>query len=119
MRPPGEKVIADEVANWLSLDEVASQLGLSTSKVRRLIEEHVLFAVKIEKQLMVPADLIVDGEPLASVRGTMLQLMDIGLSELEAIEWLYADNEYLGEKPISALRKGHKAPVRRAAQNLG
>ena len=112
-------MIADEVANWLSLDEVASQLGLSTSKVRRLIEEHVLFAVKIEKQLMIPADLIVDGEPLASVRGTMLQLMDIGLSESEAIEWLYADNEYLGEKPISALSKGHKAPVRRAAQNLG
>jgi excisionase family DNA binding protein len=112
-------VIADEVANWLSLDEVASQLGLSTSRVRRLIEEHVLFAVKIEKQLMVPADLIVDGEPLASVRGTMLQLMDIGLSEPEAIDWLYADNEYLGEKPILALRKGHKAPVRRAAQNLG
>ena len=112
-------MIADRVENWLSLDHAAEQLGLSTSKVRRLIEEHVLFAVKIEKQLMIPADLIQNGEPLASIRGTMLQLLDIGLSESEAITWLYAENDYLGESPIAALKKGHKAPVRRAAQNLG
>ena len=49
----------------------------------------------------------------------MLQLLDLGLTEAEAIDWLYEENDVLGEKPIAALVKGHKAPVRRAAQALG
>lgn len=116
---PGEKVITDKVSDWLTLDQVADQLGLSTGKVRRLIEEHVLFAVKIDKEPKVPAHLLVDGEPLSSIRGTLLMLLDLGLELSEAIDWLYTDNDDLGEMPISALLKGHKAPVRRAAQTLG
>ena len=112
-------MIADQVENWISLDQAAQQLGISTSKVRRLIEEHILFAVKIDKQPMIPSDIIVGDEPLSSIRGTMLQLLDLGLTEAEAIEWLYEENDVLGEKPIAALVKGHKAPVRRAAQALG
>ena len=112
-------MIADYVGNWLTLDQAAEQLGVSTSKVRRLIQEHVLFSVKVEKQTMIPPEIIVGSEPLSSIRGTMLQLLDLGLTESEAIEWLYEENDTLGELPISALVKGHKAPVRRAAQALG
>ena len=112
-------MITDRVENWLMLDQAAEQLGISTSKVRRLIEEHVLFSVKVEKQPMIPAEIIVGNEPLSSIRGTMLQLMDLGFTEGEAVEWLYEENDILGELPISALVKGHKAPVRRAAQALG
>lgn len=112
-------MIADQVGNWLTLDQAAEQLGVSTSKVRRLIEEHILFSVKVEKQSMIPPEIIVGSEPLSSIRGTMLQLLDLGLTESEAIEWLYEENDTLGELPISALVKGHKAPVRRAAQALG
>ena len=68
---------------------------------------------------MIPAELIVDHEPLSSIRGTMLQLLDLGLTEAEAIDWLYQENDELGETPMAALLKGHKAPVRRAAQALG
>lgn len=109
----------DRVDSWLTIDQVAEQLGVSASKVRRLIEEHVLFSVRVDKQPMIPAHLIHDGEPLASIRGTMLLLLDMGFSESEAIEWLYADNQYLSSTPIEALLQGHKAPVRRAAQALG
>ena len=52
-------MIADQVENWITLDQAAEQLGISTSKVRRLIEEHILFAVKIDKQPMLPSDIIV------------------------------------------------------------
>lgn len=110
---------ADQVKNWITLDQAAEQLGVSTSKVRRLIEEHILFSVKVEKQQLIPAEIIVGGEPLSSIRGTMLQLLDLGLTEAEAIDWLYEVNDILGEMPIAALVKGHKAPVRRAAQALG
>mgnify|MGYP000881701142 CR=1 FL=1 len=112
-------MIADHVGNWITLDQAAEQLGVSTSKVRRLIEEHILFSVKVEKRPMIPPEIIVGNEPLSSIRGTMLQLLDLGLTESEAIEWLYEENDTLGELPISALVKGHKAPVRRAAQALG
>ncbi len=107
------------VDHWLSIDEVSDQLGISAAKVRRLIEEHVLFSVRVDKQPMIPAHLIHEGEPLSSIRGTMLMLIDMEFSEEEAIQWLYAENDNLGCTPISALLKGHKAPVRRAAQSLG
>jgi excisionase family DNA binding protein len=111
--------VIEGVDHWLSIDEVSDQLGISSSKVRRLIEEHVLFSVRVDKQPMIPAHLIQNGEPLASIRGTMLMLIDMDFTEEEAIQWLYAENENLGTTPIKALLQGHKAPVRRAAQTLG
>ena len=107
------------VDHWLTIDEASDQLGISSSKVRRLIEEHVLFSVRIDKQPMIPAHLIQNGEPLASIRGTMLMLIDMDFTPEEAVQWLYAENENLGTTPIKALLQGHKAPVRRAAQTLG
>ena len=112
-------MITDRVKSWVTLEEAAQLLSVSPSKVKRYLEEHVLFAVKIDKQLMIPAELIVDHEPLSSIRGTMLQLLDLGLTEAEAIDWLYQENDALGETPMAALLKGHKAPVRRAAQAMG
>ena len=112
-------MLTEQVENWLTIDQAAQQLGVSASKVRRLIEEHILFAVKIDKQPMIPGDIIAGSEPLSSIRGTMLQLLDLGLTELEAIDWLYEKNDILGDVPMAALVKGHKAPVRRAAQALG
>ena len=112
-------MITDKVDAWLTIDEVAELLGISSGKVRRLIDEHILFSYKVEKEPMVPANLIVDGEPLSSIRGTMILLLDLGLSLQEAITWLYEVNDELGTEPISALLAGHKAPVRRAAQGLG
>jgi len=111
--------VIDRVDSWLTIDEVASALGVSASKVRRLIEEHILFAVRVEKEPKVPAHLIQNGEPLSSIRGTMLLLIDMGFTEAEAIEWLYTENDNLGSTPMAALLQGHKAPVRRAAQALG
>jgi excisionase family DNA binding protein len=112
-------VITDKVSDWITIDEAAVLLRLSSGKVRRLIEEHSLFAVRVDKEPKIPAHLIVDGEPLSSIRGTLLLLLDIGLELDEAIAWLYDENDNLGETPIAALLKGHKAPVRRAAQTLG
>jgi excisionase family DNA binding protein len=107
------------VDSWLSIDEAGEQLGISASKVRRLIEEHVLFSVRVDKRPMIPAHLIQNGEPLASIRGTLFLLLDCSLTLDEAIDWIYTENEHLGRTPIAALLEGHKAPVRRAAQSLG
>lgn len=102
----------------IPVEEAAKQLGISTGKVNRLVEEHSLFVIKKDKQLMLPQHIIQNGEPLASLRGTMLVLLDVGLTETEAIEWLYQEATELGESPMAALLRGHKAPVRRLAQAL-
>ena len=112
-------MIEDKVSNWLSIDEVAEMLGISHGKVRRLIEEKYLFSHRVNREPMIPADIIVDGEPLSSIHGTLVLLADLGMSDAEAIAWLYDVNPELGTEPMTSLLAGHKAPVRRAAQGLG
>ena len=72
-------MITYKVSDWISIDEAAVLLRLSSGKVRRLIEEHSLFAVRVDKEPKIPAHTIIDGEPLSSIRGTLLLLLDIGL----------------------------------------
>lgn len=109
---------SDKVTNWLTILETAELLGIPKGKVNRLLEEHTLVAVKKDGQLMIPAELIVAGEPLAPLRGTIIMLQDSGYSIEEAVEWLYTHSEVLGQTPLQSLLEGKKAPVRRLAQML-
>jgi excisionase family DNA binding protein len=108
----------DGVTNWLTILEAAELLGIPKGKVNRLLEEYSLVAIKRDGQLMIPAELIVDGEPLAPLRGTIILLLDSGYSIEEAIDWLYTHSEVLGQTPLQSLIEGKKAPVRRLAQML-
>jgi excisionase family DNA binding protein len=102
----------------ISFDEAAELLGISVGKVRRLVEEHSLISFRRGVDKVIPAETIVDGEPLHSLRGTIVLLLDCGVSLQEGIEWLYQPNDLLGETPMASLLAGHKSPVRRAAQML-
>jgi excisionase family DNA binding protein len=108
----------DSVTNWLSILEAAEALGIPKGKVNRLLEEYSLVAVKKDGQLMIPAELIVDGEPLAPLRGTIILLLDSGYSIEEAVQWLYTHSDVLGQSPLQSLLEGKKAPVRRLAQMI-
>ena len=108
----------DSVTNWLTVLEAAEALRIPKGKVNRLLEEYSLVAVKREGQLMIPAELIVDGEPLAPLRGTIVLLLDSGFSIEESVAWLYTHSDVLGQTPLQSLLEGKKAPVRRLAQML-
>ena len=108
----------DSVTNWLTILEAAEALGVPKGKVNRLLEEYSLVAVKKDGQLMIPAELIVDGEPLHSLRGTIILLLDSGYSIEESVQWLYTHSDVLGQTPLQSLLEGKKAPVRRLAQML-
>ena len=108
----------DLVSSWLTVTEAGDLLGIQPGKVRRLIEEHHLIGVKRDGVLRIPAELIIDGEPLASLRGTIVVLLDAGFSLIGAIDWLYTVEESLKTTPIHALISGRKAEVRRLAQAL-
>ena len=104
---------------WLTLPDLVERLGLPLSRVRRLIEDRAILATRVDGVLKVPADFLVDSEPMGELRGTLIVLGDAGFSDDEAIHWLLAPEESLGVAPVEALRAGRKAEVRRVAQALG
>jgi excisionase family DNA binding protein len=108
----------DKITNWLSVEEAATLLSVPRGKVNRLLEEYALVGLKRDGQMMIPAELIVEGEPLAAIRGTIILLVDNGYSIDECLDWLYTKSEVLGQTPLESLREGRKAPVRRLAQML-
>ena len=103
---------------WFTLKEAASELGVSSGRLARLIEDHSLLDVKYDGERRIPKDFIQDGAPLPGLRGTLILLGDHGVVGDEAMEWLLADDEALGEPPVDALRKGHKSTVRKSVQLL-
>ncbi|HEV7811671.1 MAG TPA: Rv2175c family DNA-binding protein [Leifsonia sp.] len=103
---------------WLTIPDLVDALGVSVSRVRRLIEDKHLAAKRIDGVLKVPADFLREGEPLSELRGTLIVLGDAGFDDDEAVDWLIDADETLGVAPIDALRAGRKAEVRRVAQAL-
>lgn len=104
---------------WLTVPDLVETLGIGVSRVRRLIEDHALLAIRVDGVWQVPEVFLRDGEPLPELRGTLILLADSGFSDEEAMHWLLNDEESLGTTPIDALRSGRKAEVRRIAQALG
>jgi len=103
---------------WLTIPALVDLLGLSQSRVRHLIEDKYLLAIRRDGVLQVPADFLRDGAPLTELRGTLFVLADDGFTEEQAMRWLLEVDDSLGVPPISALRAGRKAEVRRVAQAL-
>jgi hypothetical protein len=107
-----------QTTEWLTVPDLVETLGLSVSRVRRLIEDRHLGAKRIDGVLKVPALFLKDGEPLSELRGTLMVLADDGFGDEEAVDWMLTEEESLGTSPIVALHAGRKAEVRRVAQAL-
>lgn len=108
----------ETVEKWLTYDEVAELIGVSKGKIARLIEDKYLFSVRVEKEPKIPSEIVVNGEPLSSIRGTLIVLEDAGFDPEQSAEWLYEFQEELDESPIQSLVRGRKSAVRRLAQSL-
>lgn len=113
-----ETAPASTPTEWLTLPELVEMLDASLSRVRRLLDEHYLIASKRTGVLAVPAVFLVDGEPLPSLRGTIIVLKDAGFTDDEVIDWMLGADETLGRSPIASLLDGHKSAVRRLARTL-
>ncbi|WP_156759273.1 Rv2175c family DNA-binding protein [Microbacterium karelineae] len=109
---------AADAIEWLTLPDVAERLGEAPGRVRRLIDDRALVAVRRDGIRVVPADFIDGDRPLSSLRGTVIVLQDVGLDDEEIIAWLYAEEPSLGNAPIASLLAGRKAEVRRVAVTL-
>ncbi len=103
---------------FVTIPELAERWRLTPSKLRSMIDDYQLAAVRIDGVLRIPAEFVTEFEPLHSLRGTLLALHDAGFTNDEAVAWLLHENEELGERPIAALNTGRKSAVRRATQSL-
>ena len=115
------------VSNWLTLPDVAEQLGESISHVRGLVDTRALIGIKRGDRsvFQVPAVFLIDSanelgtvEVLPTLSGTLTLLADQSFADAEALEWLFTPDDALGATPIDALRAGRRADVRRLAQTL-
>jgi hypothetical protein len=108
------------VGAWLTLPDVAERLGIDVGKVRRLVQDRCLLAVRRgePKVFSVPEALLHEGQPLPELRGTLTVLADSGFDDVAAMEWLFTPDESLPGTPVEALRAGRKTEIRRRAQAL-
>ena len=104
--------------DWLTLPDLVEVLGEPLGRVRRLLDDSHLVGSRRDGTLKVPAVFVLDGEPLSSLRGTVIALHDAGFTDDEAIDWLLAPEDTIGVAPIEALRAGRKSEVRRVARTL-
>jgi hypothetical protein len=108
------------IDGWMPLPDVAEQLGVEVSRVRQLVQERHLIALRRGERRIpsVPKQLLLDGQPLPELRGTLIVLADAGYDDEESLRWLFTEDPTLPGTPVDALRAGRKAEIRRRAQAL-
>ena len=105
---------------WLTLPDLAEQIGEPLSKVRQMLREGRLVAVARGKPPVkyVPAELVHDGRLVKGLAGALTVLRDAGYSDVEALRWLLTEDSALPGRPVDAMAEGRDTAVKRRAQVL-
>ncbi len=107
------------VGEWLSLPDVADLLGLPVGRVKQLLRDRKLLAVKRpEGTLAVPAAFLDGHQIVKGLCGTLTLLFDCGFDGPEALRWLFTADESLPGTPIDAIVRHRSTEVNRRAQAL-
>ena len=107
------------VGEWLTLPDVADQLGLPVGRVKQLLRDRKLLAVKRpEGTLAVPAAFLDGKQVVKGLCGTLTLLFDCGFDEPDALRWLFTADETLPGTPIDAIVRRRATEVNRRAQAL-
>ncbi|NKZ06219.1 Rv2175c family DNA-binding protein [Actinomadura latina] len=104
--------------DWLTLREAADRLGIKPNRIKQLIHEHRILAVRRGGDPMVPAAFIKDGQVIKGLPGTLTLLSDAGFDDVETIRWLFTADDTLPGTPVDALTENRGTEVRRRAQAL-
>lgn len=105
---------------WLTLPDLAEQIGLPLPRVRQLVREGKLVTVARGRPPVqyVPADLVSDGQLVKGLAGALTVLRDAGYSNTEALCWLLTEDDVLTVRPVDAMAAGRDTAVKRRAQVL-
>ncbi|GAA3034276.1 Rv2175c family DNA-binding protein [Streptomyces glomeratus] len=105
---------------WLTVPDIAEALGVEVTRVRQLVKEGQLIAVRRgeNRALHVPAAFIDGDKVVKGLSGTLTLLRDDGFTVEEMIEWLFTSDPTLPGTPAQALRENRGTEVKRRAQAL-
>jgi Rv2175c C-terminal domain of unknown function len=108
------------VERWLTLPDLAEQIGEPLSKVRQMLREGRLVAVERGTPPIkyVPGELVHEGRLVKGLAGALTVLRDAGYSDIEALRWLLTDDASLPGRPVDAMAQGRDTAVKRRAQVL-
>ncbi|MFE5854890.1 MULTISPECIES: Rv2175c family DNA-binding protein [unclassified Streptomyces] len=108
------------VPDWLNLPDIAEKLGVEVTRVRQLVKEGQLIAVRRgeNRALHVPAAFISEDKVVKGLAGTLTLLRDDGFSDAEMLEWLFTPDPSLPGTPAQALSENRGTEVKRRAQAL-
>jgi hypothetical protein len=112
--------VEQAVGRWLTLPELAEELGTDAARVRRMYSEGQFVARRRGERsvLSVPAEFVQDAVLVKGLTGTLTVLSDVGYAEEESLTWLFTEDPSLPGSPITALRENRGTEVRRRAQAL-
>ncbi|MFD7031241.1 Rv2175c family DNA-binding protein [Streptomyces sp. NPDC098789] len=108
------------VPAWLYLPDIAEMLGVEVTKVRQMVKEGQLIAVRRgeNRSLQVPAAFIDGDKVVKGLVGLLTVLRDDRFSEDEILEWLFTADPTLPGTPVQALSENRGTEVKRRAQAL-
>jgi len=107
------------VGACLSLAEVADRLGIPPGRIKQLLRDRKLVAVRhADGTLGVPAAFLDGAHILKGLHGTLTLLFDCGFDEPEAIRCLFTADDSLPGTPIQAMAEHRGTEVNRRAQAL-
>ena len=113
--PPTDAIVGE----WLSLPDVADLLRLPVSRVKQMLRDRKLLAVRRpDGTVAVPRAFFDRGEVVHGLAGTLTLLFDCGFSDTEALSWLFTADESLPGTPVQALAQHRRTEVNRRAQAL-
>jgi hypothetical protein len=113
--PPADALVGD----WLSLSEVAERLRIPLGRIKQLLRDRKLLAVRRpDGSLCVPAAFFDGNQILKGLHGTLTLLFDCGFGEVEALRWLFTADDSLPGTPIEAMAARRCTEVNRRAQAL-
>jgi hypothetical protein len=106
------------ITDWLTLPEAADRLHVDVTKVRQLLREHKMIAVRRDGVLRIPAIFVGDRAILKGLPGLLTVLADGGYDDDEALRWLFRPDDSLPGTPVDALAENRGTEVKRRAQTL-
>ncbi len=107
------------VGTCLSMAEVADRLGIPRGRIKQLLRDRKLVAVRqSDGTLGVPAAFLDGHQIIKGLHGTLTLLFDCGFDEPEAIRWLFTADETLPGTPIQAIAEHRGTEVNRRAQAM-
>ena len=106
------------VGEWLTLPEVAERFGVQVTRIRQLLRDNQLIAVRRGENnaLHVPAQFIDGNHTVKGLTGTLTLLKDAKFTDEEALRWLFTPDDTLPGTPAQALAENRGTEVRRRAQ---